>query len=134
MSIRTEARSWLEGKTRLDSRLTRVLHDARWSPATNVLVSKVFAPQKSRTSRWSWWHKVAFDQLDGGGELILVCERRDGQGFHALAVPRAWLRDRRNRFPTFGLQPALNLMISAEDEDLLVDTKSGQSFAEWKVL
>lgn len=108
----------------------------RHRSGNTVFTSTIYEPGSSWTARWSWWHKIPLSALDGDdeGPLLIVSERRDGNGYCVLAVPRVWLRERRSLLATFGPHPFLKLLLSAEEAELFVDGPSGLNFAQWKIV
>jgi hypothetical protein len=109
--------------------------DAVGIPAVNarILTSKVYPPEKSWTSRWSWWHQVPAKKLIGDSTLLLVCEAR-ARGFHLLVVPQVWLRDHRDQLYTEEATDRITLYLSAEEPDLFQDMRGGRlNFSVWRV-
>ncbi len=96
------------------------------------MTSKLHEPYESWTNRWSWWHQFTQAKLEGDGYLVLLCHDGD-DGFHLLAVEKAWMLDHLQDFDSSGER--YHLFLSAETDDLFTD-KRGQgrlSFVPWLV-
>ncbi len=139
MSIRDRAIGYLARRLVFDENLQKRLgfgpaSIGTRSAARNVITSKVHQPQRSWTGRWSWWHQLTPDKIEGDGVLVLVCEERDDDGFHVLAVPKSWLRENVASLSFSEAQGKFNVFLSAERGDRFLDRRgSGLDFTRWLV-
>ena len=101
----------------LDERARSLLGFGRTGMDIEMIVaSQCLPPEETWTGRWSWWHRVPTVKVDGEGTIVLACARREGKGFHVLAIPSKWIREHSADLRV--RSGAYDLYISAEKDDL----------------
>ena len=109
MTIRREVKAWLA---------------QRGIPVADVLyTSKLYAPSSSWTGAHAWWIQVPLERIETAEVVGMALEGEEGAApFRYLEVPTAFLRENLSSFGMLG-ERSINLFLSAEPEDLLVDRR-----------